>query len=503
MALLGIDVGTTHCKAALYQEDGTVLLIESQPTPTRAAQDGRTVYDPDQLWGTISSLVRSGLSKPGGPPIQAVGIASMAESGLLIDASGSPISPMIPWFDPSSTPQAARMARQADARTRFLRSGLRQSFKCSLAKILWLRDAGLVIPDGATWLCAADYIAFRFTGKMGTDPSLAGRTGAFWLAEKTWDGDWLAEFGLRPDLFPPVRPSGSILGSVTGAAARETGLIQGTPVAVCGHDHICGAFGAGAVQPGETLDSMGTAEALVGAMDERQLGEREYQSGLSYGMHTAPGRMYWNGGLSTSGGALDWLRRTISAPEMTYTELEDLAEKMTFEPGNLLFFPYLAGSGSPHSNSAVRGAWVGLDFQSGRADLLKAVLEGTAFEAEWIHREGAAAARTAITQIAAIGGGTRLRRWMQIKADISGCTYSVLGNGEATLSGAAILAGIGAGLFTSPVEALAAWKYPVEQCYAPDEARHRRYADLFERRYLAFQQPLRGFFDDQPSQTAE
>jgi len=496
MALLAIDIGTTHCKAGLYEEDGTIKLVESQPTPSHTTADGRTEYDPDRLWGTISDLIKGIIPASGKQSVEAIGIASMAESGYLIDALGNPLSPMIPWFDTSPTPQAAQIERRSDPRTRFLRSGQRLGFKCSLAKILWLRDQGLAIPDGATWLCAADAIGFRLTGKIGTDASLAGRTGAFWLAEKTWDTGWLAEFGLRADLFPPIRPSGSNLGGVSTEAARETGLTQGTPVAICGHDHICGAFGAGAVQPGDVLDSMGTAEALVGAMDEHPLGEPEFQSGLAYGVHTAPGRMYWLGGLSTSGGALNWLRRTIAAPEMTYAELDDLADGLSDKPGNLLFFPYLSGSGSPHSDSAVRGAWIGLDFHTNRADLLRAVLEGTAFEADWIRREGMRAAGIGHSRVAAAGGGTRLRRWMQIKADVSGCTYSVLGNGEATLTGAALLAGIGAGFFASPVQALAAWKNPVEQEFDPDPARHVQYAEIFERRYLAFQKPLRELFDE-------
>jgi xylulokinase len=499
LALLAIDVGTTHCKAALYQEDGTVLLIQNRPTPTRQTPDGRAEYQPGELWGTIKSLVREVMQAKERVSVDAVGIASMAESGMLVDAAGTVLSPMIPWFEPSPKAQAEYIAGRSDRHTRFLRSGQRETFKTSLAKVLWLRDSGLPIPEDATWLCAADFTAFCLTGKMGTDPTLAGRTGAFWLAGKTWDAEWLASFGLQADLFPPIRPSGSILGGVTAEAAREIGLAQGTPVAICGHDHICAAFGVGAVQPGDALDSMGTAEALVGAMDERELGEAEYQSGLGFGMHTAPGRMYWLGGLSTSGGSLDWLRRTLSSPELTYSELEDLANRLPEEPGRLLFFPYLAGSGSPHSDPDVRGAWLGMDLQTGPADLLKAVLEGTAYEAEWIRKEGVQATGTDRRRIAATGGGTRLPRWMQIKADVSGCTYTVLGHGEATLAGAALLAGVGAGIYASPVQALAAWKDPAEHVYRPDEARHKQYREIYQNRYLAFQETLRGFFHEHRS----
>ncbi len=494
MALLAIDVGTTHCKTALYHEDGTVLLVRNRSTPTRQTPEGRVEYQPGELWGTIKSLVREVIQANEDVTVDAVGIASMAESGLLVDAAGAALSAIIPWFDTSPKAQAAQIAGRSDRRTRFLRSGQRETFKTSLAKILWLRDGGLAIPDGATWLCAADFTAFCLTGKMGTDPTLAGRTGPFWLGGKTWDAEWLTGFGLRADLFPPIRPSGSILGGVTAEAARETGLTEGTPVAICGHDHICAAFGVGAVQPGDALDSMGTAEALVGAMDERELGEAEYQSGLAYGVHPAPGRMYWMGGLSTSGGSLDWLRRTLSTPELTYSELEMLAADLTDEPGRLLFFPYLAGSGSPHSDPDVRGAWLGMDLQTGPKDLLKAVLEGTAYEAEWIRSEGVQATGTDRRKIAATGGGTRLPRWMQIKADVSGCTYTVPGQGEATLAGAALLAGIGAGVYASPVQARAAWQDPVERVYFPDEERHRLYGEIYQNRYLALQQPLRGLF---------
>jgi sugar (pentulose or hexulose) kinase len=499
MAVIGIDIGTTHCKVGLYQEDGALALIRTHPTPAQQAGDGRTEYDAERLWQTVAGLLSEVYDPSARPEILAIGIASMAESGLLIDLdTGGPISPLIPWFDPSATPQAYQIARQSDPRERFLRSGLRLSFKCSLAKILWLRDEGLKLPARAVWLGAADYIAFRLTGKLATDFSLAGRTAAFCLAEKTWDADVLAEFDLSTDLFPPIRPSGSILGGLTANAGRATGLPAGIPVAIAGHDHICAAFAAGVVQPGDILDSMGTAEALVGVMDEHALGEREYQSGLSFGWHAAPGRMYWMGGLSSSGGALEWLRHILTEPALSYTEIERLASSLSPDPGDLLFFPYLSGSGSPHTDQNVRAAWVGLDASTRRADLVKAILEGTAFEAEWICREGAQVAGIELTRLIAAGGGTHLEAWMQIKADLSGCPYIVQGSGEAVLCGAAILAAIGAGAYSSPVQALAAWARPAETIFHPDTARHLRFLNRFEHRYLAFQKPLRDLFDDQP-----
>jgi sugar (pentulose or hexulose) kinase len=317
------------------------------------------------------------------------------------------------------------------------------------------------------------------------------RTYALHLNEKTWDNKWLLSVGLDPGLFPDLLPSGSIAGRLSKAAARETGLPEGIPCAVAGHDHVCGALAISAVEPGLVFNSMGTAESLVGALDDRPLGPSEKQSGLVFGPHVIPGKRYWMGGLSASGGSVEWLRSLLGEPPLSYSEVEALLEQAPQSPTGILYFPYLAGSGSPHTDLFVRGAFIGLDTSHGRPHLARAILEGAAFELEVIRRAAERISSQSVTVLAAAGGGTRSRTWMQIKADVSGCRIEAQPMPETTLLGAALLAGVGAGLYPDHAAALAslAPSQPVE--YLPDEDRHASYQRLYTQGYLALQEPLR------------
>ena len=492
LLLLGLDIGTTHCKAGLFDPEGRLIGLASRQTAVKRDADGSAWFDPEEIWENTASAARQVIEESGAPRLGAVGIASMAESGLFIDPdSGSLRSAMIPWFDPAATPQAERLRAAGDPQERFRRAGIRPNFKCSLAKILWMRGREGSLPAGAVWLSAADYIALRLTGCIATDASLAGRTYAFHLENREWDDEWLGQLGLGTGLFPPLLPSGAPLGEVLPGPGELSGLAHGIPVAICGHDHVVAAFAAGAVEPGSVFNSMGTAEALVGALPERPLGEKEYRSGLVYGPHVVPKRNYWMGGLSASGGSVEWLRGLLGEPALNYDQLQALLEKAAPGPTGILYFPYLSGSGSPHTDLHVRAAFVGLSTGHGRGDLLKALLEGTAYEVEFIRRAAEAGTGIAIERLKVSGGSTRNRAWMQIKADVSGCRLEVPAMPEATLLGAALLAGVGVGVFSGYQAVLTGLARAETEVYIPDADRQRAYRALYEGGFLGVQAPLR------------
>ncbi len=236
---------------------------------------------------------------------------------------------------------------------------------------------------------------------------------------------------------------------------------------------------------------MGTAEALVGSFDKEALGGSEYQSGLVFGCHVAGGGYYWMGGMSASGGSLEWLRRLLGEPPLTYQEIDDILEGASPEPTGIIYFPYLSGSGSPHTDSLARGAFVGLTKDHTRSDLIKAVLEGTAYEAEFIRQTAQKILGKDIGSVTASGGGTRNPRWMQIKADISGCTIEVPAIREATLLGAALVAGTGIGLYTDPQEAISTVEKDLEHVYKPDDSQNKIYRRIYQEGFLPLQAPLR------------
>ena len=440
--LIGIDLGTTHCKVGLFDEKGRLLHLEKQATITHQSADGRLAYDPEELWQQFAGMLKrvQAVARPG--EVLAIGIASMAEAGLLVDKrTGKAKTEIVPWYDRRTMKQYERICQVGDARTLFTRIGLFPSYKHGLAKILWFKEQEPSLLADGIWLSAADYLAFRLTGKFGTDHTLAARTYAYRIDRKEWDEEWLAAFGLPAGLFPTVEASGTSLGEVR----RELGFLPGIKVAVAGHDHLCAALAVGAITPGVVFDSIGTAESLIGTLDQRVLGDKEYNSHLSFGCHVVPGKMVWIGGLSAAGGSLEWLRRQLGDEPLSYRKIEDLLASTGPEPTGIIYYPYLSGSGAPLRDPKVRGALIGLRAEHGKADLLKAILEGTAYEMEAIRRAAAQVADGGIEQFVAVGGGTRNRTWMRIKATVSGCTIRIPPVEEATLLGAALLAAIGAG----------------------------------------------------------
>ena len=168
-----------------------------------------------------------------------------------------------------------------------------------------------------------------------------------------------------------------------------------------------------------------------------------------------------------------------------------MLNSLASDPGDILFLPYLAGSGTPHSEPAVRGALIGLRATHRMADLLKAALEGTAYEIEFMRKRAEDLLGKPIERVVATGGGTKLQRWMQIKADISGCPYEIAQTAEAVLLGAAMVAGMGAGIYDNLEEAANAMVKPPSGVYHPEPTRHERYHTVFERSYLKIQEPVR------------
>lgn len=511
MTLLAIDLGSTHLKAGIFSKNGQLLGAASCDHHLHPDQWGGQVYHPQELIHSALTIIEQALAMAEArqqTPIAlaGIGIASMAESGLLVELStGSPRTAILPWFDPRPQPHAQRLIQDDGARQRFPSRGIRPTFKCSLAKLMWLQEQQPQGVNGARWLGAAEYLAFCLTGEMFTDYSLAGRTYAFRIDEMEWDQDLLQDLGLPVDIFPEALPSGQVIGRVLPSllegkrSAKETSQfahsrllhdfprcsrhLPGAPVVIAGHDHICGALAAavqsGGVSPNLVFDSIGTAESLIGVFTERLLTQADYRAGFSYGIFPEPGYLYWMGGLSTSGGSLEWLRTILGDPPLTYAEIEYLMAGQPGELGDLLYYPYLAGRGAPHTQPQLRGAFLGLNLSHTRADLVQAVLEGVAFEIESIRQAAQAMTGAPINQLAVAGGGASNRRWMQLRADISGCRIHILPQSETTMLGAAIQAGLGCSFYENLQAAKAALMVEEGVIFEPEPAVYALYREKF------------------------
>jgi len=499
--LLGVDIGTTNTKVGLFRTDGSCLVVAVRPTLAHQDPQGFSYYNPEEMWGGIASAIREAVEKGeaveagSATRIRSIGITSMAESGLFVDrVTGAPRSIFMPWFDTCSTPQAQRIAAEADLFERFTVSGIHCSFKLGLPKLMWLYDRDSNAFKDTVWLSASGYIAYRLSGRHAFDYSLAARTFAFHINKKSWDKDWIRHFGLDPNVMPEAYPSGTALGSVTADLAAELGLPGDVAVAIAGHDHVVASLSVGAIVPEIVYDSMGTAETMVGTLSERTLGRREYESGLSYGCHVADGRMFWMGGQPASGGSVEWLRSVLGESQLSYEQVLALLAQADKNPTGILYYPYLSGSSAPKPDAVARAAFVGLSKAHGKADILKAVLEGTSYQLQAIREEAEQVVGLDIRKLVVVGGGTRNPYWLQVKADLLGCTLQIPPIDEASLLGAALSAGIGAGVFASAEEAAQATEQLQARMIEPDQERHAEYRKLYDTGYMPLQAPLRAFY---------
>lgn len=495
MRLIGIDIGTTHCKAGLFEYDGTLVNLSIHPNKTHVDKDGHAYYDPAALWRTVAQAIGEVNHGQDGK-VASVGITGMAESGLLIDVkTGEYRSHVIPWFDRRSERTAEFIEGELDPVEHFKKTGLHNSYKYVLAKLLCLKHEDSDMIKGARWLSTSDFIAYKLTGKTGTDYTLAARTFAFRIDRKAWDIPWIRHFGLHESLFPEAKPSGSTVGVIPSDDLEDIGLEKGTPVAISGHDHVCAALAAGAVKPGVVSDSVGTAETLVGALNERSLGAKEYDSGFNFGCHVLPRRFFWMGAIQSSGGSVEWIRQQLSDEALSYDEMNEMLDSVSKAPTGILYYPYLSGSGAPQPDPQAKAAFIGLKATHKREDLLKGLLEGTSYELEYMKRAAEQMEDTVISKLIAVGGGTKNRHWMQMKADITNCELAIPILADAALLGAALAAGLGCGVYKDEGEVLqTVSEGEVEQIY-PDPDHYQRYRNLYESGYLQLQKPLRRFYN--------
>lgn len=484
--LIGIDVGTSSIKAAAFTLEGDLVALRRAITPVTSHADGRIENDAAAVWSVVAELVQSLVHDLGGKGSPAaVAVASVGESGLPVDADGRHLGPLIAWNDARSA-QQAQWWQAAVGRDRIHQvSGQTLDPHYGVNKLLWLRDhQPEVFARTRQWLSMADWIVSQLSGEQVTDVTLASRTMVFDQARRTWSADLLAEAGLDESLFPPVVESGTQVGVVSAAAARLTGLPTGLPVVSGGHDRLCGSFavrgGSGAV-----IDSTGSAEALVLPTGEYVARGEEEAGYVSCYADVVPGRYVYSARVGYAGTLLDWLG-TVAAPGGNGVPdlVAEIPQPLRFS--GLLAFPSFGRVVTPFwDDDAAAGALAGLRLSHTRGHLAQALIEAVTYSLRanltWLEELSG----TRSEELRVEGGVTRIPAWMQLKADITGREIHAVTLDEPTALGAALLAGVGAGLFSSHAEATRDLAVPLET-WVPDPARQAVYERVFTEGYLSF-----------------
>lgn len=478
--LLSIDIGTTHTKAGIFNRQGSMLSLAHAPTPIRKQQN-RPVIEPEVLWRTVADLAAQAAEQASAGRITAVAITGMAESGLFIDPDdGEMRTPIMPWFDTSSQRFADEMEGCIDPIERFSVTGLHLSYKLGASKWLQVKHADPYTAESSVWLSALSYIAYRLTGRIAEEYTLAARTYAFRIDNLEWDRAFLQELGLRHMNVPEVHSAGTCRGQVKNIR-RIPGMDDETEVYVTGHDHLSAALTAGELDPGIAFNSMGTAEVLVGSFPKRPLTRSDYESGLTFGPNIEPDIYHWMGGHSASGGSVEWMRGILGdKATFGYSEMLELLSETNPQPTGIVFFPYLSGRGAPLPDPKAKAAFIGMTAEHGKRELLQSVLEGNAYQMELIREAAEKTAGSSLSRLVACGGGVRNSYWLQIKADVSGIALTVPAIEEAALWGAAMIAAAGSGLYPDLSAAIQNGKQFAMRTIEPDQKRHAAYRELYD-----------------------
>lgn len=455
--LVGLDIGTTNIKAVVYRPDGRTVALASVPAVTHVPRPAWAYYEPDQLWALAVKVLRDVTAQIDDPArIAGIAVASMGEAGVPLDKDGKPTYQCIAWFDRRTIPQCDWLGQAIGEDPIFAVTGLSLQPIFGLCKLMWIKEnEPEAFARTTRWLHVADYIAFELSGEGATDWSLASRSMAFDLRKRDWDDGILRTAGIPRGIMAPAVASGTGVGSVTREAALATGLPVGAVVSAGGQDHVCGALAARVVRPGQILDSMGTAEALFVALDEPLSDPEMGRRGYTQGAHVAGGGYYVFGGLYTSGASVDWARDIFGAG-VDYGAI--LAAARAVPPGSLGagFIPHLRLANAPHADSRARAAFVGLTTDVTQGAMMRAVLEGLAYEARSsVEPLLGYAGLGSMPEISVIGGGAKNDLLLRIKASVMDTRLNVLDLDEATALGAAILGGIGAGVYRDVDDALA------------------------------------------------
>ncbi|WP_156250500.1 FGGY-family carbohydrate kinase [Pseudactinotalea terrae] len=444
MLALGIDIGSSTTKVVLVEIDGGHLCeVASSASVTPGDVPGLV----DVIARRCRQLVGPGIT------VAAVGVASMAETGAAIGADGEALTDLLRWDAGLGAEDAAAMADLAPAV--FARSGVRLSAKTPLTTWRWLaRERPEVWARMACWLSVADVVAHALTGERVTDHTLAGRTGGYRLAApgepptSVFDGELLALAGLEPTRLPRVAGPYESAGRVTAAAAARTGLTEGVPVVVAGHDHQVASWAAGMREPGDVADSLGTAEAVLSVVGERPVLEDVRRQGMSLvrsvgGVHDA-----LLAGTSSAGAMLQHWLSTI--PEDHREDvLTRAASSLAEAPGptGAAVEPYLRGRQTPRpdpharpGNPPAHWSW---------EEQARAVVEGICYQARWMIESQGDPRRVAV-----IGGGRLPELWTALKRASLPWPISLVRAGEPVATGAALLALVRSGHLGDPAVAI-------------------------------------------------
>lgn len=483
MSLMGVDIGTTGAKAVVFDEFGLQLSSAYEEYPLIIPFEGAGELDSRRVVLAAYRVIQNAANAiKNTDPVSAVGIASQGEAFTPVASDGSIIGNAMV----SSDRRAEPFVKSWDEKFGFARlykiTGHTAYPMFSLFKLQWVKENQPKVWASAwKFLFCQDLIAFRLTGETKTDYTMAARSMLFDVTQKRWSTEILDSIELDIERLPEAVPSGARAGTISHRIAKELGLTDKVSVSVCGHDQPVGALGCGAAAPGLASYAVGTVECVTPAVNRLILSDDLMKNNLASYPHVLHG-LYTTVAFNITGGSvLRWVRDNLALEEASearrngddpYDRIIAAASK---RPSDLLLLPHFGATGTPHFDSHGVGTLFGLTLSTDRSEVLRAFLEGITYETKW-NILILADAGFALTELRTIGGGSKSSVWMQIKADILGLPLTIMKVPESTCTGAAILAGIEAGILEP--DAASSWAKPV-RTFEPMQSNVSAYEDRF------------------------
>lgn len=450
---LTLDVGTTAVKAGLFDEHLRLcnLCIEEYELLYRDA--GRVEMKPETYWEKVILAVRGVLQgrEKEAEQIRAVTCTTQGETLIPIDREGKPLGNAIVWLDSRAEDEAEWLKGEIDPVLFYRKTGQPGlTGAMPLCKLLWIKEKKRELYK-KTWkfMLLEDYLIWKLCKRAYTNPSLMSSTGYFELeGGRPWK-QALECAGIDREKIPECVPCGTSLGKICREAAREFGINKDAQIVTGAMDQTASAVGAGNLEPGMLMETTGTCQTVLSVCERIQISEL---SPVTYYCHGIPGKylkLLYN---ETAGMALKWFRREFCQDlkgEDIYGQMSILAEREPVGSRGIFFYPHMAGALTPRVNPKMRGAFAGAGLDSTRGAFIRALMEGVGY----MLRENLEIMQENPKRIFSLGGGAKSPVWCQIKADICGVPVSVREQTESTSLGAAILGGVGAGIFESVQEA--------------------------------------------------
>lgn len=482
--LMGIDIGTSSCKVAVFDLNGIPRAMASRDYETFHERPGWAEQNPEDWWNKTCEAIRECLSEVNADNIAGIGVDGQSWSCVPVDMEGKVLFNSPIWTDTRASGICKELSECTLGQQMAELSGNPLGAGYTTGKLIWFRkERPDIYNKTAYFLQSNSFIVYRLTGIVSQDISQCYGIHAYDIVSGKLNIELCTAAGIDYKKLPPVYECKDIVGKVTDEAARLTGLKPGTPVVAGGLDAACGALGVGVSSPGDTQEQGGQAGGMSICLKQPHKDKR-----LILSRHVAGKQWLLQGGTIAGGAAMKWLADTIGLGEKVIARqlgtshlkrIDQLAEDEPPGSGGLIFLPYLSGERSPLWDPNACGMFFGIDFSTTRGQFYRAVMEGTAFAL--LHNLNTAAHSGAeINAMNAMGGASLSSVWMQIKADITGLPFYTYESGNyASTLGAALLAGVGTGCWTNFEDACKN-TVRIKEKYIPNEHNRLIYQKNYE-----------------------